>query len=66
MFDKTFLDQLKDKHEQWEETTLQRSLARLPERMDERDFMTTSSEPIHRLYTPQRPNSPSVSGESVS
>jgi len=41
---------LKQALEQWEETTLQQSLARYPERMDE--FITTSSAPIKRLYTP--------------
>ncbi len=50
MFDQRFLDQLGEKHAQWRETVLHRSLARLPERMDE--FVTTSSEPINRLYTP--------------
>ncbi|MFC1463928.1 MAG: methylmalonyl-CoA mutase [Candidatus Brachytrichaceae bacterium NZ_4S206] len=50
MFDQRFLDQLNEKHKQWRETVLHRSLVRLPERMDE--FVTTSSEPINRLYTP--------------
>src|SRR5438874_12308338 len=50
MFDKQFLDALQQTDEQWEETTLQKTLARTPERMDK--IMTTSSEPINRLYTP--------------
>src|SRR5437870_5437518 len=50
MFDKQFLDALQQADEQWEETTLQQTLARTPERLDK--FMTTSSEPIQRLYTP--------------
>jgi methylmalonyl-CoA mutase N-terminal domain/subunit len=50
MFDQTFLAQLKQAQDQWEETTLQRALARFPERMGE--FITTSSEPVKRLYTP--------------
>jgi methylmalonyl-CoA mutase N-terminal domain/subunit len=50
MFDRQKLDQLRQELEQWEETTLQRSLARLPEGRSE--FLTTSSEPIARLYTP--------------
>jgi methylmalonyl-CoA mutase N-terminal domain/subunit len=39
----------------WEETTLKETLARQPER--KAPFMTTSSTPIERLYTPQ-PTSP--------
>jgi len=39
MFDKQFLDALQQADEQWEETTLQQTLARTPERLDE--FMTT-------------------------
>ncbi len=50
MFDKAFLQELKQSEEQWEETTVQRTLARMSERMAE--FITTSSEPINRLYTP--------------
>ena len=44
------LTELKQALEQWEETALQQSLARQPERMHE--FITTSSEPVKRLYTP--------------
>ncbi|MGE5141414.1 MAG: methylmalonyl-CoA mutase, partial [Rudaea sp.] len=36
--------------DKWEETTLQKTLGRAPERAAK--FMTTSSEPIDRLYTP--------------
>ena len=50
MYDKKKLDELKDSLEKWEETSLQKTLASLPERRDE--FITTSSEPINRLYTP--------------
>jgi len=50
MGDQHELTELKQALEQWEETTLQQSLARYPERMDE--FITTSSEPVKRLYTP--------------
>lgn len=50
MYDKKQLDELKKSLEQWEETSLSRALASLPERMDE--FITTSSEPVDRLYTP--------------
>lgn len=35
----------------WEETTLEQSLERLPERPQK--FMTTSSRPVERLYTPE-------------
>ncbi|MBI1800694.1 MAG: methylmalonyl-CoA mutase family protein [Chloroflexi bacterium] len=50
MFDKQFLEALKQAEEQWTETVLQQSLARFPERMSQ--FVTTSSEPVNRLYTP--------------
>lgn len=50
MYDKKRLDELKDSLEKWEETSLQKTLASLPERRDK--FITTSSEPIKRLYTP--------------
>ena len=50
MGDQQPLANLKQAMEQWEETTLQQSLAHYPERMDE--FITTSSEPVKRLYTP--------------
>ncbi len=50
MFDQKKLGELKESLEKWEETTLQKTLASLPERQE--IFMTTSSEPIERLYTP--------------
>jgi methylmalonyl-CoA mutase N-terminal domain/subunit len=50
MYDKKKLDELKDSLEKWEETSLQKTLASLPERR--KNFITTSSEPIDRLYTP--------------
>ena len=50
MFDKNKLDELKDSLEHWEETSLQKTLASMPERQTK--FITTSSEPINRLYTP--------------
>ena len=50
MYDREKLAQLKEALEQWEETSLQKARASLPERQPE--FLTTSSEPIHRLYTP--------------
>jgi len=50
MYDKKKLDELKDSLEKWEETSLQKTLGALPERLD--SFITTSSEPINRLYTP--------------
>ena len=50
MYDSQKLKNLKDSLEQWEETSLQKTLASMPERRD--DFITTSSEPIQRLYTP--------------
>ena len=50
MYDREKLEQLRIAQEKWEETTLQRSLASLPERQP--DFITTSSEPVARLYSP--------------
>jgi len=50
MYDKKKLDELKDSLEKWEETSLQKTLSSMPERRDR--FITTSSEPIDRLYTP--------------
>jgi methylmalonyl-CoA mutase, N-terminal domain len=50
MYDKQKLAELADYNDKWEETTLQRTLAKFPERREQ--FITTSSEPIKRLYTP--------------
>ncbi|MBI4761939.1 MAG: methylmalonyl-CoA mutase family protein [Chloroflexi bacterium] len=50
MYDKQKLEELKKQLENWEKTTLRKSLDVLPERKDE--FITTSSEPVNRLYTP--------------
>jgi methylmalonyl-CoA mutase N-terminal domain/subunit len=50
MYDKAKLDDLRRGYERWEETGLQQSLARMPERQER--FITTSSEPVNRLYTP--------------
>jgi methylmalonyl-CoA mutase N-terminal domain/subunit len=50
MYDHQKLEQLRGEQEKWEETSLQRSLSTLPERR--KTFITTSSEPIARLYTP--------------
>jgi len=50
MYDKKKLDELKDSLEKWEETSLQKTLASMPERRE--TFITASSEPIERLYTP--------------
>ncbi len=50
MYDEKKLAALSDALEQWEQTSLQKALNSLPERRD--SFMTTSSEPVNRLYTP--------------
>ncbi len=50
MFDKHELENIKQAKERWEETTLQQTLAKSPERRTK--FITTSSEEIDRLYTP--------------
>jgi methylmalonyl-CoA mutase N-terminal domain/subunit len=50
MYDKEKLAELAEATDKWEETTLHQTLARFPEH--DKKFMTTSSEPIRRLYTP--------------
>ena len=50
MYDKEKLAKLAQNRDKWEETTLHRSTSRFPERKEQ--FLTTSSEPIRRLYTP--------------
>jgi methylmalonyl-CoA mutase N-terminal domain/subunit len=50
MSDQDRQEALQDRRDQWEEATLQKALARHPERMEK--FMTTSSAPVERLYTP--------------
>jgi methylmalonyl-CoA mutase N-terminal domain/subunit len=50
MYDESALRKLERDRGDWEETTLQQTLAHHPERRD--NFMTTSSEPVERLYTP--------------
>ncbi|MFM8425963.1 MAG: methylmalonyl-CoA mutase [Chloroflexota bacterium] len=50
MYDKKMLDEIQQSLSKWEETSLKKALNQLPERTDE--FITTSSEPINRLYTP--------------
>jgi methylmalonyl-CoA mutase, N-terminal domain len=50
MYDRQKLDQLRDSLKKWGETSLQKTLASMPERQEQ--FITTSSEPINRLYTP--------------
>ncbi len=53
MYDRKKLDELKSSLKKWEKTSLQKALAQLPERKAPRDFITTSSDSINRLYTPQ-------------
>ena len=50
MFDTKELEQIKHAKDKWEETTLQQTLAKSPERRNK--FITASSEEIDRLYTP--------------
>ncbi|GMR11370.1 MAG: methylmalonyl-CoA mutase family protein [Anaerolineae bacterium] len=50
MFDERELEEIREALEKWEETSLQQALAAMPERQAR--FITTSSEPIDRLYTP--------------
>ncbi len=50
MFDEKELEEIREALEKWEETTLQQAMANKPERRER--FITTSSEPVDRLYTP--------------
>jgi methylmalonyl-CoA mutase N-terminal domain/subunit len=50
MYDRKDLERLRQELERWEQTSLPGGLARLPERRE--TFITTSSEPVERLYTP--------------
>ena len=50
MYDKSELTELAQDRSRWQETTLGPLLARYPERRD--TFVTTSGEPVGRLYTP--------------
>ena len=50
MFDSQKLQRIQQGKKKWEQDTLQPTLDRFPERQDQ--FITTSSEPIERLYTP--------------
>ena len=50
MLDEEKLEALKKLQDEWVEDTLQGALAKHPERLER--FMTTSSAPVERLYTP--------------
>jgi methylmalonyl-CoA mutase N-terminal domain/subunit len=50
MYDRKKLAELQDSLKYWERTRLKKALESLPERRE--SFITTSSEPINRLYTP--------------
>jgi methylmalonyl-CoA mutase N-terminal domain/subunit len=50
MYDGQEIEKLRQAMEKWEETTLHQNLTRMPERQEE--FITASSEPIDRIYTP--------------
>ena len=50
MYDRQEMERLRQAVEKWEETTLHQNLAHMPERHDQ--FITVSSEPIARVYTP--------------
>lgn len=56
MLNEKELEQIRDARDKWEETTLQKALAKNPERASAAGrtpkFITTSSEEIERLYTP--------------
>ncbi|MCH8877112.1 MAG: methylmalonyl-CoA mutase family protein [Chloroflexi bacterium] len=50
MFDEGELEEIREALEKWEETTLQQATAEMPERREQ--FISTSSDPIERLFTP--------------
>src|SRR5512137_131383 len=50
MYDREKFEQLRQILQEWEQTNLQETLAGMPERQEA--FITTSSEPVERLYTP--------------
>ncbi len=50
MYDKEKVAQVREAKERWEETTVQKALARFPERFE--SFTTISGEPVERVYTP--------------
>ncbi|WP_366921886.1 methylmalonyl-CoA mutase family protein [Metallumcola ferriviriculae] len=50
MYDKKGLDKVKQAKEQWDETTVQKTVSRFPERKE--NFETDSGIPIERLYSP--------------
>src|SRR5512144_1379392 len=50
MYDPKELERLRQSLEEWEKGSLQKALASLPERR--KQFITNSSEPINRIYTP--------------
>ncbi len=50
LFNEEHLQRLSGTLKRWKETTLRKTLERRPERL--KKFMTTSSRPVNRLYTP--------------
>jgi methylmalonyl-CoA mutase N-terminal domain/subunit len=50
MYDRQKLDQLQKALQEWQETRLKSTIESMPERQEA--FITTSSEPVERLYTP--------------
>ncbi len=49
-FDEKKLDELAAAYQEWEQTTLKKTVDKMPERRD--TFVTQSSEPVNRVYTP--------------
>jgi methylmalonyl-CoA mutase N-terminal domain/subunit len=50
MYDKSALERLEQERDRWEKTLLHETVATFPERRA--SFITTSSEPVERIYTP--------------
>ncbi len=50
MYDSSEVERIRQQTQRWQSTTLQKTLDRFPERQER--FVTTSSAPVERLYTP--------------
>jgi methylmalonyl-CoA mutase N-terminal domain/subunit len=50
LYDKAYLESLREAEQRWQEQTLEPTLERFPERQE--SFVTASSEPVQRLYSP--------------
>lgn len=51
MFDKESLDQIQEKNKKWNETVVEKTISKFPERKEK--FVTGSGQEVNRLYTPE-------------